>query len=92
VTHEHGTGRCREMFEKLSEYLDGELDAGLCDRVDLHLDGCEPCQAYLESLRRTVRLVGSLETPALDEETRRRLLENYQRLRDQVSGGDPAAD
>jgi anti-sigma factor (TIGR02949 family) len=56
-THDHGSRECREIFERLSEYLDGELDPDLCSSLESHMDGCDPCQAFMESLRRTVRLV-----------------------------------
>lgn len=48
--------KCREMFERLSEYIDGELDAKLLECFDEHLRGCEPCQAFIATLRKTVEL------------------------------------
>lgn len=47
---------CREMFERLSEYIDGELDEKLCECFDEHLQDCEPCQRFIATLRRTVEL------------------------------------
>ena len=47
---------CREMFERLSEYMDGELDARLLECFDEHLQDCEPCQAFIDTLRKTVEL------------------------------------
>jgi anti-sigma factor RsiW len=47
---------CREMFERLSEYIDGELDARLLECFDEHLQDCEPCQAFIATLRKTVEL------------------------------------
>jgi anti-sigma factor RsiW len=38
----------------LSDYLNAELPAKNCRDLERHLKGCEPCIAYLESLRRTV--------------------------------------
>ena len=46
--------RCKEMFAELSNYLDDELDATLCEEIEKHLGGCEPCQAFLSSLETTV--------------------------------------
>ena len=85
----HGSGpeSCREMFARLSEYLDEELDPDLCGGVEAHLDGCPPCQAFLESLRRTIDLIGSLEAPALDRDTRRRIVADVRRLQDEVDRG-----
>jgi anti-sigma factor RsiW len=79
---DHGSGECKEIFARLSEYLDAELDPGLCSKLEGHLDGCPPCRVFLESLRRTVRLVESVETPGLSEAERRTIREAYDRLRD----------
>jgi anti-sigma factor RsiW len=87
TAHAPGAGSCREVFARLSEYLDEELDAGLCDSLEAHLDGCPPCRKFLESLRRTIGLVGSLEAPALDRETRRRIIADVRRLRGELGPG-----
>jgi anti-sigma factor RsiW len=44
------------MFERLSEYIDGELDESLCECFDEHLQDCEPCQRFIATLRKTVEL------------------------------------
>ena len=46
--------RCKHMFAMLSDYLNAELPIVNCRDLDRHLTGCEPCIAYLESLRNTV--------------------------------------
>lgn len=79
--HEHGGPECRMLFEKLSEYLDGELDPALYPRFEEHLGGCAPCQAFLESLRRTVRHVGAIEAVELPPEVRREILAAYARAK-----------
>lgn len=45
---------CKAMFAQLSDYLDEELDSSLCEELEKHMGGCEPCQAFLTSLKRTV--------------------------------------
>lgn len=87
TVHGPGSRSCREIFARLSEYLDEELDPGLCGPLEAHLDGCAPCQAFLESLRRTIGLVGSLEAPALDRDTRRRILADVRRLHGEAGRG-----
>ncbi len=47
-------GRCKAMFAELSNYLDERLDDSLCDELERHLSGCEPCQAFLASLKATI--------------------------------------
>jgi RNA polymerase sigma-70 factor (ECF subfamily) len=93
VGHAHGkeSAGCKAIFERLSEYLDEELDAGLCSEVDEHLDGCAPCKKFLESLRRTVATLGDLDRPHLPDEVRREVLEAYHKLREDLDEG-PAGD
>ena len=46
--------RCKAMFAELSDYLDEQLDDSLCEELERHLEGCEPCQVFLESLKATI--------------------------------------
>jgi RNA polymerase sigma-70 factor (ECF subfamily) len=46
---------CRALFARLSDYIDHQIDPGVCARLDTHLDGCAPCKAYLASLEETIR-------------------------------------
>jgi anti-sigma factor RsiW len=77
--HDHGSASCREMLDHLSEYLDGELDPASCAEIEGHLHDCEPCVAFLRSLRATVAHVASLPKPVLSEEARRACAEAYAR-------------
>ena len=81
--HDHGSHDCREIFERLSEYLDHELDPDLCSKIEGHLDGCEPCEAFLESLRRTIGHVGEARSEAMPDELREKLREALKTLADQ---------
>jgi len=66
--------RCKALFERLSEYIDGELDASLCAEIGSHLDGCDPCKAFLESLRRTVLILERTPAARLPEDVRAEIL------------------
>jgi anti-sigma factor RsiW len=46
--------RCKHLFAMLSDYLNTELPVKSCRELERHLKGCEPCIAYLESLKNTV--------------------------------------
>jgi anti-sigma factor RsiW len=46
--------RCKRIFAMLSDYLNAELPVMNCRELERHLKGCEPCIAYLESLKTTV--------------------------------------
>ena len=84
--HVHGGPDCKALFAKLSDYLDGEIDAADCAHVDDHLADCPPCRDFLESLRRTVRLVQSDPDAVLPAEVRHAVLESWRRLRKTRSG------
>ena len=84
VRHDHGKESvgCKAIFERLSEYLDEELDPDICTAVDEHMDGCAPCRKFLEALRRTVTALHEVESPRLPDELRREVLDAYHKLRD----------
>jgi len=47
---------CRELFERLSEYVDGELSQEICQEIRKHLDGCDPCVNFAKTLKTTADL------------------------------------
>ena len=47
---------CLSMFEKLSEYIDNELDDVSCDKIEAHARHCIKCHNCLETLKRTIEL------------------------------------
>jgi RNA polymerase sigma-70 factor, ECF subfamily len=46
--------RCKAMFAELSDYLDEQLDDSLCEELERHMTGCEPCQAFVATLEATI--------------------------------------
>jgi anti-sigma factor RsiW len=74
---------CKEIFARLSEYLDQELPDDVCHEIDSHIAGCPPCVEFVESLRKSIDLchkARSMDTPGpLPEDARARLLEAYQK-------------
>ena len=84
--HVHGGPDCRSLFEKLSEYLDGELDPAVCSRIEEHLADCPPCVAFLRSLRRAIAHVGTVLPPELPEDVKRKVLAAYRRAKDDPRG------
>jgi mycothiol system anti-sigma-R factor len=47
---------CRKLLEELSNYIDHNIDPGVCDEIEKHIDGCSPCQVFIETLRETVKI------------------------------------
>lgn len=73
---------CKEMFADISNYLDDELDDSLCEELEKHMEGCEPCRAFLTSLEQTIqdlrRAPEELPDPNVAAGLRRKLLIQYQ--------------
>jgi len=57
---DHDHQHCLEMFERLSEYIDGELDHATCAEIQKHADDCVACFSCLETLKRTVALCNNV--------------------------------
>jgi RNA polymerase sigma-70 factor (ECF subfamily) len=76
--------RCKEMFAELSNYLDEELDESLCAELEKHMDGCEPCKAFLSSLEKSIHQCqmapNESPDPRLAARLRRELMADYQGL------------
>jgi anti-sigma factor RsiW len=65
---------CQELVELVTDYLEGALDRRTHSRFDRHIAGCEHCTAYLEQMRETIRLTGTLTEEQLDPRARDELL------------------
>jgi predicted anti-sigma-YlaC factor YlaD len=79
--HVHGGPECKALFEKLSEYMDGELDTAACANVEGHMADCERCREFLDSLRRAVAHIASTDAPDLPENFKRDIVSAYRRAR-----------
>jgi anti-sigma factor ChrR (cupin superfamily) len=72
---------CQEAIELLTEYLEGTLSRRQRRRLGAHLDACPNCSAYLEQIRITIRLTGSIEPEDLSPGALDELTELYRRWR-----------
>ena len=68
---------CQELVELISEYLDGTLEASERSRFDAHLRTCSGCEAYIEQMRMTIRLLGKLTEESISAEAQRELLATF---------------
>ena len=48
--------QCEELLAALNQYVDGELDPGICSPFQEHLKGCNPCQIVVDNIRQTIKL------------------------------------
>jgi anti-sigma factor RsiW len=61
---------CRDILEHLTTYLDGELDATACSRIEAHCEGCAGCARVVAGLRESVGLCRQAASAPLPEGVR----------------------
>jgi anti-sigma factor RsiW len=65
---------CKELVEVVTDYLEGRMPAEQRLLFEEHLAFCDWCQTYLQQMRATIRLTGTLGEDDLTPEARDRLL------------------
>ena len=48
---------CKHVWQHISAYIDGEVDAALRVEIDKHLETCEICSAVLDSTHNVIVLI-----------------------------------
>lgn len=48
---------CKHVWDHISAYIDGDVDAALRAEIDKHLETCEICSAVLDSTHNVVVLI-----------------------------------
>ena len=74
--------KCKDHFKKMSEYLDGTLEKGLCEEIENHLNECPDCVKCLESIKKTIKLCKDGSEENVPEDLHERL---RSKLRDCLS-------
>jgi mycothiol system anti-sigma-R factor len=72
-SHDKSQSNCREVFELLSEYVDGELDVERSAALARHLSACPPCERFLKTFQTTRALCRESLMEEMPEELRARL-------------------
>jgi mycothiol system anti-sigma-R factor len=75
MSHSHDSAgpTCREVFELLSDYVDGELAPERCEALAKHLGACPPCERFLKTFQKTRDLCRESLMEEMPEELRSRL-------------------
>ena len=69
---------CKDLVELVTAYLEGALDESARASFDAHLTSCEGCATYLDQIRATVRMLGSMPDETWDPVIQDRLLAAFQ--------------
>jgi predicted anti-sigma-YlaC factor YlaD len=65
---------CQELVELVTEYLEGALAGADLIRFETHVAACGGCRQYLEQLRQTIRVTGTLTVDDLSPDAEAELL------------------
>ncbi|MGD2269702.1 MAG: anti-sigma factor [Desulfobacterales bacterium] len=82
TSDQHDHSHCLSMFQKLSEYIDNELDEMTCRAIERHVEECVPCKICLETLKRTVNLCKKVDSKPVPESVSLKLKELIQSMSD----------
>jgi anti-sigma factor RsiW len=64
---------CGELLALLNEYVDGNVDAPICRKLEKHLAQCRPCRVVVDNIRKTITLYRNDKPCALPAGFRSRL-------------------
>jgi len=65
---------CQELVELVTQYVEGTLSPADQARFESHLGVCADCHRYLDQMRQTILLVGTLVEQDIPDEAEERLL------------------
>ncbi len=65
--------KCEDLLKMLNEYVDGTVDATICEEFEKHMAGCNPCQVVVDNIRKTITLYKEGEPYELPLKFRERL-------------------
>jgi anti-sigma factor RsiW len=68
---------CRELVELLTDYLEDVLPTDEKAAVEAHLALCPGCQRYLDQMRATIAVLGTVPVETLSEEAQDTLLDAF---------------
>ena len=80
----HDHRKCLELFSRLSEYIDREMDPGELREFEAHVTECLTCFSCLQSLKQTIGLckqTGRQPVPAVFSQRLQSLVQDLQRPR-----------
>jgi anti-sigma factor RsiW len=74
---------CQELTELVTDYLEGALPPAERARFEEHLSECGNCELYLEQIRATIKLTGTLAPDELSPEAEDALLHAFRNWKSQ---------
>jgi predicted anti-sigma-YlaC factor YlaD len=72
---------CQQVVELVTGYLEGSLGWRDRRRVEKHLQACEGCGRYIDQMRETLDLLGTVPVETLSTEAQSTLLDAFRDLK-----------
>ena len=72
---------CQQMVELVTDYLEGSLGRRARRRFEKHLRGCDGCQRYVDQMRETLALLGTVPADSLSSAAQSTLLDAFRDFR-----------
>lgn len=76
---------CRELVELVTDYIEGALPPDQQARFEQHLAMCNGCRTYIDQMRTTIMLTGTLVEEHVSPAARRDLLEAFRTWKNSAS-------
>lgn len=71
---------CKQLVEKASEYVDGDLTRWQRFKLSAHIFMCVHCKRYILQLKQTITMVSKLPDKELDKDIEHDLCKKYEQL------------
>ena len=65
--------RCPDVLNHICEELDTKLTSAQCREIKRHLAKCPNCTAYLDSLKKTIKLYSAAPSGRVPQKARKQL-------------------
>ena len=70
---------CPQVREMASDYIEADLQTGVMASLRRHLEACENCAAFVNTLRRTIDLVKGMPLARAPESVKKSILDAVSR-------------
>jgi hypothetical protein len=68
---------CRQLVELVTAYFEGALSLEDRMRFETHIAGCDGCSTYIEQMRRTIELTGTLRVDDVSRDAEETLVRAF---------------
>lgn len=70
---------CQQLVELVTDYFEESLPPRQRELLEEHLQGCSGCRNYIEQMRQTIRLTGTVQEDEIPTDVRDGLLDVFRK-------------